>query len=180
MATNHCIDYVEFQGWVGEGSESTDALTVPARIQGTYQIDMEFSYSDGTKTIDYATITVDNNVGSWNDDSCGSGTMDIGEQRHHSSNVRVIHNSSLKMHSDDYGCYTFGLSHLRKMVSRWPVHPPAYYEFEEQQASNNDGSYSWESFERSQFVLITNHLRLRHPSSGRTDQRVPHLPRIHD
>ena len=73
-----CIEYVEIQGWVGEGSRRDGCSHTPARIQGTYQIDMEFGYSDGTKTIDYATITVDNNVGSWNDDSCGPGTMDIG------------------------------------------------------------------------------------------------------
>ncbi|MDP6845199.1 MAG: hypothetical protein QF722_06600, partial [Candidatus Thalassarchaeaceae archaeon] len=46
-----CIDYVEFQGWVGEGTSDTDVLTVPARIQGTYQIDMEFAFSDGTKPL---------------------------------------------------------------------------------------------------------------------------------
>ena len=141
-----CIDYVEFQGWVGEGSESTDALTVPARIQGTYQIDMEFSYSDGTKTIDYATITVDNNVGSWNDDSCGPGTMDIGVT-YTEFFFQCEGDSQFQSEdalSEGYGCYTLTVTSSQNGVEM--ASSSSHYEFEEEQASNNDGSYSWEEF----------------------------------
>ena len=57
-AGNHetCIDYVEIQGWVGEGSASTDSNTVPARISGTYTINMTMMFEDGTVTVDYADI----------------------------------------------------------------------------------------------------------------------------
>ena len=141
-----CIDYVEFQGWVGEGTSSTDVLTVPARIQGTYQIDMEFVYSDGTKTIDYATITVDNNVGSWNDDTCGPGTMDIGVTYTEfffecEDNTQFESDDAL---SEGYGCYTLTVTSSQDGVEM--ASSSSHYEFEEKQESNNDGSYSWEEF----------------------------------
>ena len=141
-----CIDYVEFQGWVGEGTPSTDVLTVPARIQGTYQIDMEFVYSDGTKTIDYATITVDNNVGSWNDDTCGPGTMDIGVTYTEfffecEDNTQFESDDAL---SEGYGCYTLTVTSSQDGVEM--ASSSSHYEFEEKQESNNDGSYSWEEF----------------------------------
>ena len=141
-----CIDYVEFQGWVGEGTPSTDVLTVPARIQGTYQIDMEFVYSDGTKTIDYATITVDNNVGSWNDDTCGPGTMNIGVTYTEfffecEDNTQFESDDAL---SEGYGCYTLTVTSSQDGVEM--ASSSSHYEFEEKQESNNDGSYSWEEF----------------------------------
>ena len=141
-----CIDYVEIQGWVGEGTPSTDVLTVPARIQGTYQIDMEFVYSDGTKTIDYATITVDNNVGSWNDDTCGPGTMDIGVTYTEfffecEDNTQFESDDAL---SEGYGCYTLTVTSSQDGVEM--ASSSSHYEFEEKQESNNDGSYSWEEF----------------------------------
>ena len=140
-----CIDYVEFQGWVGEGTPSTDVLTVPARIQGTYQIDMEFVYSDGTKTIDYATITVDNNVGSWNDDTCGPGTMNIGVTYTEfffecEDNTQFESDDAL---SEGYGCYTLTVSSSQDGVEM--ASSSSHYEFEEKQGDDEqDNTYTWE------------------------------------
>jgi len=141
-----CIDYIEIQGWVGEGNSDTDVLTVPARIRGTYQIDMEFVYSDGTKSIDYATITVDNNVGSWNDDTCGPGTMNIGVTYTEfffecEENNEFEADTAL---SEGYGCYTLTVTSSQGGVEM--ASSSSHYEFEEKQESNNDGSYSWEEF----------------------------------
>jgi len=139
-----CIDYVEFQGWVGEGTPSTDVLTVPARIQGTYQIDMEFVYSDGTKTIDYATITVDNNVGSWNDDTCGPGTMDIGVTYTEfffecEDNTQFESDDTL---SEGYGCYTLTVTSSQDGVEM--ASSSSHYEFEEKQDTADGTTYTWE------------------------------------
>ncbi len=139
-----CIDYIEIQGWVGEGTSDTDVLTVPARIQGTYQIDMEFVYSDGTKAIDYATISVDLNVGSWNDDTCGPGTMNIGvtytefffqceDDNEFESDTAL---------SEGYGCYTLTVTSSQDGVEM--ASSSSHYEFEEKQETNNEGSFSWE------------------------------------
>ena len=139
-----CIDYVEFQGWVGEGTSATDVLTVPARIRGTYQIDMEFVYSDGTKTIDYATITVDSNVGSWNDDACGSGTLSIGITYTEfffecEDNTEFESDTAL---SEGYGCYTLTVSSSQGGVEM--ASSSSHYEFEEKQETNSEGSFNWE------------------------------------
>ena len=139
-----CIDYIEIQGWVGEGNSATDVLTVPARIRGTYQINMSFAYSDGTKTIDYATITVDNNVGSWNDDTCGPGTMDIGVTYTEfffecEDNTEFESDTAL---SEGYGCYTLTVSSSQDGVEM--ASSSSHYEFEEKQENNQDGSFSWE------------------------------------
>lgn len=141
-----CIDYVEFQGWVGEGTPATDALTVPARIQGSYQIDMELVYSDGTKTIDYATITVDNNVGSWNDDTCGPGTMDIGVTYTEfffecEDNTQFESGDTL---SEGYGCYTLTVSSSQGGVEM--ATSSSHYEFEEKQDTADGTTYTWEEF----------------------------------
>ena len=139
-----CIDYVELQGWVGEGTSDTDVLTVPARIQGTYQIDMEFVYSDGTKTIDYATITVDNNVGSWNDDTCGPGTMNIGitytefffqceDDNEFESDTAL---------SEGYGCYTLTVTSSQGGVEM--ASSSSHYEFEEKTDTADGTTYTWE------------------------------------
>jgi hypothetical protein len=139
-----CIDYVEFQGWVGEGTSATDVLTVPARIQGTYQIDMEFAYSDGTKTIDYATITVDNNVGSWNDDTCGPGTMDIGitytEFFFQCEGDNQFESGDAL--SEGYGCYTLTVSSSQGGVEM--ASSSSHYEFEEKEETNEGSQYKWE------------------------------------
>ena len=139
-----CIDYVEFQGWVGEGTSDTDVLTVPARIQGTYQIDMEFAFSDGTKTVDYATITVDNNVGSWNDDTCGPGTMNIGITY---TEFFFQCEDDSQFESDDtlsegYGCYTLTVTSSQEGVEM--ASSSSHYEFEEKQDTADGTTYTWE------------------------------------
>ena len=139
-----CIDYVEFQGWVGEGTSDTDVLTVPARIQGTYQIDMEFAFSDGTKTVDYATITVDNNVGSWNDDTCGPGTMNIGITY---TEFFFQCEDDSQFESDDtlsegYGCYTLTVTSSQNGVEM--ASSSSHYEFEEKQDTADGTTYTWE------------------------------------
>ena len=139
-----CIDYIEIQGWVGEGNSATDVLTIPARIRGTYQIDMEFVYSDGTKTINYTTITVDNNVGSWNDDTCGPGTMSIGVTYTEfffecEENTEFESDTAL---SEGYGCYTLTVSSSQGGVEM--ASSSSHYEFEEKQETNNEGQFTWE------------------------------------
>ena len=139
-----CIDYIEIQGWVGEGNSATDVLTVPARIRGTYQIDMEFVYSDGTKTINYTTITVDNNVGSWNDDTCGPGTMSIGVTYTEfffecEENTEFESDTAL---SEGYGCYTLTVSSSQGGVEM--ASSSSHYEFEEKQDSAEGETYRWE------------------------------------
>ena len=151
---NHetCIDYIEIQGWVGEGSASTDSNTVPARISGTYMIDMTMVYEDGTETVSYSTITVDNNVASWEDDTCGNGPMSIGASTTDfyfqcDGDNRFDRDHAL---SEEYGCYTL-------TVSAWTegseiVSTTSYYEFteEEGEGSGNpgepSGTYYWEEF----------------------------------
>ena len=139
-----CIDYIEIQGWVGEGNSATDVLTIPARIRGTYQIDMEFVYSDGTKTINYTTITVDNNVGSWNDDTCGPGTMSIGVTYTEfffecEENTEFESDTAL---SEGYGCYTLTVSSSQGGVEM--ASSSSHYEFEEKQDSAEGETYRWE------------------------------------
>ena len=151
---NHetCIDYIEIQGWVGEGSASTDSNTVPARISGTYMIDMTMVYEDGTETVSYSTITVDNNVASWEDDTCGNGPMSIGASTTDfyfqcDGDNRFDRDHAL---SEEYGCYTL-------TVSAWTegseiVSTTSHYEFteEEGEGSGNpgepSGTYYWEEF----------------------------------
>ena len=151
---NHetCIDYIEIQGWVGEGSASTDSNTVPARISGTYMIDMTMVYEDGTETVSYSTITVDNNVASWEDDTCGNGPMSIGASTTDfyfqcDGDNRFDRDHAL---SEEYGCYTL-------TVSAWTegseiVSTTSHYEFTEEQGEGSgnpgepSGTYYWEEF----------------------------------
>ena len=149
-----CIDYVEIQGWVGEGSASTDSNTVPARISGTYMINMTMTYEDGTLTVNYSNITVDNNVASWDDDTCGTGPMPIGETTTDfyfqcDGDIRFERDHAL---SEEYGCYTL-------TISAWTdgaevITTSSHYQFteEEGEGSNpnnpaDDGdTYYWEEF----------------------------------
>ena len=151
---NHetCIDYIEIQGWVGEGSASTDSNTVPARISGTYMIDMTMVYEDGTETVSYSTITVDNNVASWEDDTCGNGPMSIGASTTDfyfqcDGDNRFDRDHAL---SEEYGCYTL-------TISAWTegseiVSTTSHYEFTEEQGEGSgnpgepSGTYYWEEF----------------------------------
>ena len=151
---NHetCIDYIEIQGWVGEGSASTDSNTVPARISGTYMIDMTMVYEDGTETVSYSTITVDNNVASWEDDACGNGPMSIGASTTDfyfqcDGDNRFDRDHAL---SEEYGCYTL-------TISAWTegseiVSTTSHYEFTEEQGEGSgnpgepSGTYYWEEF----------------------------------
>ena len=149
--SNHqtCIDYVEIQGWVGEGSASTDSNTVPARISGTYTISMSMAFEDGTVTVDYANITVDNNVASWDDDTCGSGPMSIGDPSTDfyfqcDGDIRFERDHAL---SEEYGCYTL-------TVSAWAegadvISSSSHYQFTEESGEGEDewgseDTYYWE------------------------------------
>ena len=146
---NHetCIDYVEIQGWVGEGSESTDANTVPARIRGDYQIDMTMTFEDGTITIDYSTITVDGTVASWDDDTCGAGPMDIGLTYTEfffqcDGDNRFDRDHALSM---DYGCYSLTVSASQNGAE--VASSTSHYQFTEESAEGegqNAGTYYWE------------------------------------
>ena len=107
---------------------------------------MEFAYSDGTKTIDYATITVDNNVGSWNDDTCGPGTMDIGVTY---TEFFFECEDNTQFESDDvlsegYGCYTLTVTSSQDGVEM--ASSSSHYEFKENQDSSEGDTYTWEEF----------------------------------
>jgi hypothetical protein len=151
---NHesCIDYIEIQGWVGEGSPSTDSNTVPSRIRGDYQIDMTFSYEDGTATIDYATISVDGTVATWDDDLCGSGPMSIGETTTEfffqcAGDNRFDNDDALE---PGYGCYTLTVS--ASQGGQEVATSSSHYEYSEEsgEGSGNpgepSGTYYWEEF----------------------------------
>ncbi len=153
---NHetCVDYVEIQGWVGEGSASTDANTVPARVSGTYEINMEMAYvTSDTTTVDYSTITVDANVATWDDDICGTGPMTIGETTTEfffacDGDNRFDRDHAL---SEDYGCYSLTVS--ASQGGSEVASSTSYYEFSEKsgEGSGNpgepSGTYYWEELE---------------------------------
>jgi len=151
---NHesCIDYIEIQGWVGEGSASTDSNTVPSRIRGEYQINMTFAFDDGTTTIDYATISVDGTVATWEDDLCGSGPMTIGET---TTEFFFQCADDNRFDSDDalepgYGCYTLTVS--ASQDGQEVASSSSHYEYSEEsgEGSGNpgepSGTYYWEEF----------------------------------
>jgi len=151
---NHesCIDYIEIQGWVGEGSASTDSNTVPSRIRGEYQINMAFAFDDGTTTIDYATISVDGTVATWEDDLCGSGPMTIGET---TTEFFFQCADDNRFDSDDalepgYGCYTLTVS--ASQDGQEVASSSSHYEYSEEsgEGSGNpgepSGTYYWEEF----------------------------------
>ena len=150
---NHesCIDYIEIQGWVGEGSESTDSNTVPSRIRGAYQIDMTFAYEDGTPTIDYATISVDGTVATWDDDLCGSGPMTIGETTTEfffqcAGDNRFDNDDALE---PGYGCYTLTVS--ASQGGQEAATSSSQYVYSEESGEGEDEfgnvqTYYWEEF----------------------------------
>ncbi len=151
---NHetCIDYVEIQGWVGEGSASTDSNTVPARISGTYTINMNMAYEDGTVTVDYANITVNDNVASWDDDICGNGPMSMSATSTDfyfqcDGDIRFERDHAL---SEEYGCYTLTISAWTEGAEI--VSTTSHYEFSEEEGEGQgnpgepSGTYYWEEF----------------------------------
>jgi len=150
---NHesCIDYIEIRGWVGEGSSSTDSNTVPSRIRGNYQIDMTFSFEDGSTTIDYATISVDDTVATWDDDLCGSGPMSIGETTTEfyfqcAGDNRFDNDDALE---PGYGCYTLTVS--ASQGGQEVATSSSHYVYSEESGEGEDdfgnvGTYYWEEF----------------------------------
>ena len=150
---NHesCIDYIEIQGWVGEGSVSTDSNTVPSRIRGAYQINMTFAFEDGTPTIDYATISVDGTVATWEDDLCGSGPMTIGETTTEfffqcAGDNRFDNDDALE---PGYGCYTLTVS--ASQGGQDVASSSSQYVYSEESGEGEDEfgnvqTYYWEEF----------------------------------
>ena len=150
---NHesCIDYIEIQGWVGEGSVSTDSNTVPSRIRGAYQINMTFAFEDGTPTIDYATISVDGTVATWEDDLCGSGPMTIGETTTEfffqcAGDNRFDNDDALE---PGYGCYTLTVS--ASQGGQDVTSSSSQYVYSEESGEGEDEfgnvqTYYWEEF----------------------------------
>ena len=151
---NHesCIDYIEIQGWVGEGSASTDSNTIPSRIRGVYQINMTFAFEDGTPTIDYATISVVGTVATWDDDLCGSGPMTIGDT---TTEFFFPCGGDNRFDNDDalepgYGCYTLTVS--TSQGGEDVASSSSHYEYTEESDEGEDefgnpaGTYYWEEF----------------------------------
>jgi len=147
-----CVDYVELRGWVGMGVESADEDTTPVRVRGDYTLDMAFGIDDEGTTM---SVDVSGTEAQWAAGDCSAGTMDIAVD---TSGFMFMCNGANNFDADlvlsdssgdrEYGCYTLTVSATQdgEIVATSSSH----YMFDENQDSDNSGTYKWETFESTE------------------------------
>lgn len=132
---NTCIDYVQIQGWVGEGTdESPNNEAIPARINGQYDINMNFVFRDGeSATIEDYGISVVGVSAEWDEAGCGASndSSEIGDlttEFYFMCNGNTFFESDTAL-SEGYGCYS--LTVTASQGGAEVASSTSYYMFEE-------------------------------------------------
>ncbi len=157
-----CIDYIHIQGWVGEGTdEPPNNASIPARINGQYDINMNFVHMDSdTDTIENYNISVVGTAAEWDERDIGCGQSnassmigDLTTEFFFMCDGNDYFENDIAL-SEGYGCYSLTVTALQNGTE--VSSSTSYYLYEDKEEhSDGDpaaqppvpaGTVYWEEF----------------------------------
>ena len=147
-----CVEHMQFQSWVGVGSETTDNGAVPFIVRGDYEFTMNFTYVDEEiPTLSYPQISVILGTdATWDASEWGSGADKIGETSteyfYEGDGPGGEDTFERDDVFDDYGCYNLNVTSTQG--GEVVAFSNSYYMLEQHSGTSGDGgTRTWETFE---------------------------------